>query len=378
MRLWDGQTFPPAALATRGGQPLRVVHRGRPGSGPGPDFRDAVIVAPWGLLEGDVELHVRASDFRRHGHHLDHAYDNLALHLVFWDDEGRDTPLACGRTVPVVALAPWAERRAQEIREWLERSPAWREPCLDAVERLGPAAVAAVLGRWGDVRFRRKCVAFRRGLRREVGDELLWRGLLEALGYGGNRKAFRLLADRVPWGRLRRALAPLPLAERPRAARRLLWLAGGPMEGAAGLPWRTSGMRPGNRPQPRLEGAAHLAARFASTGLAEGLMSLVGEAAGRGLRVLRGALTVRGLIGPSRAGEVLANVVLPYAAVAGDAAVARGLYRALPLPSRYGAVRHLHRAVGGRLRVGAREQQGMLYLLGRYCRQGGCGRCPLS
>ncbi len=77
------------------------------------------------------------------------------------------------------------------------------------------------------------------------------------------------------------------------------------------------------------------------------------------------------------------NVVLPYAAASGDAALARqaeALYGCLPRPAAYGAVRHLDRALrqdsgqalGGAVRVDARRQQGMLQLVRLYCTQGGC------
>jgi hypothetical protein len=80
-------------------------------------------------------------------------------------------------------------------------------------------------------------------------------------------------------------------------------------------------------------------------------------------------------------------VVLPIAAaICGgprlkDAAAVEGfetLFAVLPLPARYGVVRHLHDAVGDSVTVNMRRQQGMLYLLRTYCSQGGCGRCPLS
>ena len=61
-RIWEGQTFPPEAMTTSDGVRLRTVYRGRRGRGAGPDFRDAIIAAPDGLLEGDVELHL----LRRH------------------------------------------------------------------------------------------------------------------------------------------------------------------------------------------------------------------------------------------------------------------------------------------------------------------------
>src|SRR3989304_5818394 len=83
------------------------------GGGPGPDFRDAVIQTPGGTLRGDVELHLRASDFRRHGHDRDPAYDGLALHLVFWADEGPHTLLAGGRRARPRPPPPPAGRPAR-------------------------------------------------------------------------------------------------------------------------------------------------------------------------------------------------------------------------------------------------------------------------
>ena len=371
-RLWERQTFPKGALATRGGEALRVIYRGRPGAGPGPDFRDAIIAAPWGLLAGDVELHVRASDFRLHGHHLDPAYDGLALHLVFWDDRGEDTPLAGGGRAPVVALGAWVEGRA-EIRSWLRRRGSWSEPCRSAVARMGAEAVAATLDRLGDMRFRQKAAAFRRRLASESGDEVVWQGLLEALGYGGEREPWRELARQLPWVAVARSLEPLGARRRPETARRLLMAAAE----EAGLSLR-SAARPGNEPGRRLEGAARLAPRFAEKGPARSLEAVLPA----GLPGLLAALAVEGtpsaLIGRGRALEIIANAVLPYLAAAGQERTAESLYRELPAAARYGAVRHLHEATAGAVLANARRQQGMLYLLRQYCTQGGCGRCPLS
>ncbi len=376
--LWEGQRFPPEALVARDGRRLRVVYRGRPSRGPGPDFRDAIIAAPDGLLQGDVELHVRSGDWRRHGHDGDPAYTGVALHVVFWDDAGEtSTVLPGGRAAPIVALADWVEGRAREIRAWLERPVSWQEPCRSAVQRLGPDGAGAVLDRLGGIRFRQKAAAFGRRLETEEADQLLWEGLLEALGYGGDREAFRLLAGRLPWADVRAALLPLPAKERGAAARQLLFAAAGgylfdgPARGA---------LRPGNRPERRLEGASALAARFATTGFAAALAPLVEQAAEGGARALTAALTVPSLVGPARAQETLVNAVLPCLAARGDERLSRraeAVYGRLPLPARYGAVRHLHHALES-TPVSARRQQGMLYLLRQHCSQGGCGKCPLS
>lgn len=385
--LWQGQRFPPSALTTSDGLLLGVVYRGRPVGGPGPDFRDAVISAPWGLLQGDVELHVRASDFRRHGHGRDPFYDGLALHVVFWDDDGKDTLLASGRRVPVAALAPGAGRGAQEVRQWLRGPALWQEPCFSALNRLGADAVAAALDALGDSRFRDKAEAMRRLLEREPADEVVWQGLLEALGYGGDRRAFRALARRLPWRRMSEGLSLLPAGQRLHEARRLLLAAAGPPSGS-----RAQRGRPGNEGWRRLEGAARLAVRFCQGELAPRLEALVWGAGQHGVSALLVALSAsdgqralptggQAFIGRGRALEIATNVVLPYAAACGDAALAKlaeALYGRLPRPAAYGVVRHLDRALGSAVRVDARRQQGMLYLLRRYCSQGGCGRCPLS
>ena len=382
--IWEGQRFPPGALATADGEPLTVLYRGLRGRGPGPDFRDAVIEAPAGTLRGDVELHLRASDFRRHGHHCDPAYDGLALHLVYWADEGPQTLLASGRRVPLAALAPWLERRSEEIRRWLERPALWREPCRSAPSRMGDAAVAAVLDRLGDIRFRRRTAELRRAmptgrqaLGREDGEEVLYRCVMEAVGYGGNREAFALLALRLPWRQLRRSLATLPPWERAAAGREMM------LDAASrppALALRTAGLRPGNQPARRLAGAALLLAPHVEGGLASGLAAaaLDGDAQRAAARLTVGE--GRALIGAGRALEVLTNALLPFLAADGgeEASRAMAVYRALPRPAAYGAVRHLDDAFGSAVRVDARRQQGMLFLRRHYCTQGRCGTCPLS
>jgi len=398
--LWRDQTYPPEALITTGGETLRVIYRGLAGTGRGPDFRAAVIAAPGGLLRGDVELHVRSSDFRRHGHERDPAYGGVVLHLVFEDDdEGRPTPLAGGGSAPVVALAGWARARAAEIGRWLERPALWREPCFSSLRQSGAPAVGATLDRLGDMRFRRKAASFAARLREAADEEVLWGAMLEALAYGSAREAFRALAERLPWARLRARLAPLPPTSRAAAAWRLLDAA------AQGLALPAGARRPADSPQRRLKGAAQLAARFAQTGLISAFAAAIDgrgqDARGVGAKVshfefrpaapsrlasrttnaLTDTLIVPGLIGRARALEVLANAVLPCLAALGPEGRARraeSAFGGLPLPARYGAVRHLHEAVGGAVPVNFRRQQGMLYLLRQYCTQGGCGRCPLS
>ncbi len=374
-RLWQQQTFPPEALVTREGEKLRVIYRGRPAAGAGPDFRDCVIAAPGRLLQGDVELHVRSSDFGRHGHDLDPAYAGVVLHLVFRDDEGTPTALPGGGYAPVVALGDWAEGRAAEIAGWLRRPALWQEPCFSALRRTGEAEVASTLDRLGDMRFRQKAASFATRLRGAEPEDVLWEALMEALGYGSASVEFRLTAQRLPWNRLAAQLAPLAAKERGDEALRLL------SEAVPGLPVHQAGTRPANRPERRLHGAARLAARFAAESFVTRLSAALEQRNAGALKELIALFTVEACVGRGRAVEIVANAALPWLAALGPEARTRraeAAYAALPLTARYGGVRHLHEATAGGVSINFRRQQGMLYLLRQYCTQGGCGRCPLS
>jgi hypothetical protein len=83
---------------------FNVIYPGRINGDSGPDFRDAVIVDESRLVKGDVEVHVRSSDWYSHKHHADIEYNNVILHVVMRHDCGSPTVLRSGRKVPVLCL----------------------------------------------------------------------------------------------------------------------------------------------------------------------------------------------------------------------------------------------------------------------------------
>src|SRR5437016_1360763 len=76
---------PDVSLPLINGEKCKLVYVGRPGGPQGPDVHDAVLqfaVEQGGQVVGDVEFHVRCSDWYRHGHHADVRYNNVVLHVV--------------------------------------------------------------------------------------------------------------------------------------------------------------------------------------------------------------------------------------------------------------------------------------------------------
>ena len=90
-------------LTTTDGQPVVVERAGTLNRDAGPDFLDARISVGGILWAGNVEVHIKASDWRAHQHSDDKAYNNLVLHVVYVYDY--DIVLENGHKVPTVEIA---------------------------------------------------------------------------------------------------------------------------------------------------------------------------------------------------------------------------------------------------------------------------------
>ena len=372
-RIWQRAPDLPGGLVTQEGEWLKVLYPGRASSQAGPDFRDALLMAADGkLIRGDVELHLRAGDWRSHGHHRDPNYNSVVLHVALEPGATPTSPQRSGAHVPVLSLAPLWSSQASLGEE--QKTP----PPVEEVGRL--------LDRAGDLRF----YARSRGFRLELGwlepEEVLYRSLMEALGYAGNRKPFRELAQRVPMRVLSR-LSGEPKGTRVQAVRALLLRASGLSPSGASpldrgemralrrhLPsvgsipasrWNLFRVRPGNHPLQRIEGAARLVAGHLSGGLLQGILGLARQAQD----ALKEGLMAPPYIGGGRAQEMMVSVVLPFlhcwAGVAGDAPLSGlcvQMYRRCPRSPDNEITREMRRLLepqgGADLFNSARRQQG--------------------
>ena len=384
VRLWRNADTLSEGLETADGRRWRVVYPGRASGLAGPDFRDCVLETESGdLLTGDVEIHVEAPDWDRHGHHLDPNYNGVVLHVVLYD-RGRVTSQQQGRiSVPVASLGPVVKLLSRP-----ERPPTLLPAGSNAaaVTRLG-----VMLDEAGDRRFLARSRGFALELRSGQAEQVLYSSLLEALGYAANRRPFRRLAEAVPIARLR-ALRSAPAGTRFLAIEATLVNAAGlidyvrPSERVQALralgkelpktgvldtaSWHMFRVRPANHPVRRVQGAAHLVDRFLDAGLLGGLAERV---QGGRRPDLERDLSVTGCIGAGRARDVAVNVVLPFLHAWSGVAhrsdlVGRclELYRAWPGLQENEVTREMRRLLGrGELEVevrGARRQQGLIQL----------------
>lgn len=84
--IWQHGLFQPSGLRTADGEEITVIQPGMLNTNAGPDFLNARIRIGSTILAGHIELHLKTSDWLKHGHQHDDAYKNLILHVVYQHD----------------------------------------------------------------------------------------------------------------------------------------------------------------------------------------------------------------------------------------------------------------------------------------------------
>jgi hypothetical protein len=84
--VWKFQKLEVGNFYTSNNEILHVKKQGSHNLNSGPDFFNAQIELNGQLWAGNVELHVKSSDWYAHAHEMDPAYDNVILHVVWEHD----------------------------------------------------------------------------------------------------------------------------------------------------------------------------------------------------------------------------------------------------------------------------------------------------
>ncbi len=111
--IWKFGLFDRSSMFTASGEAIQVIGLGEHSMHAGPDFINARIQIGATTWAGNVEVHVRASDWYDHKHHTDKAFDNVILHVVMKNDmpvvrnSGEEIPVVELHYDPRVPDRPW-------------------------------------------------------------------------------------------------------------------------------------------------------------------------------------------------------------------------------------------------------------------------------
>ncbi len=365
-------------LPLSNGDGFQLLYAGRPGGPQGPDVLDAVLrftnnhhsAKTFAGITGqhanntvgDVEIHIRATDWFVHQHHTDVRYNNVMLHVVLICDDTRPTLRQDGTTIPTCSLhdLPYATRQPAQ----------W--PCQQLMARMDEEEQTRLFKLAGILRFEQKTLAFFEQLNAahpsdlfSAHDACLIPALAEGLGYGRDRDFFRAAGLRLIG---MTSTIPEPLGRAPEPS---------PLDAS------------------RLHFLRNLVAQWRITGAWQPLRQALFPSSAAthprptpaiNISILNKLRNIFAGLGKSRADILICNIVLPFAAAVAQhendtilAEQARNLFIAYPSLSS----NQITRAMCKQLMLknepkGACQQQGLHFIYAQTCREKRCIDCMLG
>lgn len=129
--IWEHCLWAGFEQQTTDGKSVEIVSVGEHNNDAGPDYSHARVRIDGKEWVGNIEIHVCSSDWTKHHHHLDKAYDNVILHVV----RTADKPVFNSRG----ELVPQCELNYPSDKDYLSELFAAAQQMDSAVGRIGCA-----------------------------------------------------------------------------------------------------------------------------------------------------------------------------------------------------------------------------------------------
>lgn len=193
--IWQHQLLDTSHLVTTDGRRIQVIDAGRLNTHSGPDFFNAKIRIDGCMWVGNIEIHYRASDWKRHKHNTDKAYDSVILHVVEIDD--MSIKRSNGEIIPqmVMRAAPTLQGNFKKLVE--------NAPLLSCGERI-PSIETFFITDWLNslsierLQSKSERIASWLELYKGNWEEVCYVTLSRNMGFGINSDAFERLARSLP------------------------------------------------------------------------------------------------------------------------------------------------------------------------------------
>lgn len=229
--LWKFQKWNGLSLCTTEGFSIKVINVGSHNLLSGPDFFNSRMIIGEQEWAGNVEIHIKASDWYRHGHDLDEAYNNVILHVV-WEHDA-EVYRKNKEVVAVVALKEFVQKEAlSRYEHLLKKDKKWIN-CENDFPALDDFLVQTWLERLFVERLEQKAVLIETLLKSSSGnwEEVFFKMLAKNFGLNINGDAFLSTAGSIPFSVARKSMSDRKKFEA------LLFGQSGLLEGACEEPW---------------------------------------------------------------------------------------------------------------------------------------------
>jgi len=199
-RLWKSRKLFNQELRTVNGESIEVVFAGAENLDTGPDFKDAVIKIAGRLLKGDVEVHLNENGWYEHGHHSDPRYNNVILHLISHEPT-KQKFIQREDGAPVHQLCIDSEQQKSAL--WKNNIATEKSEALVVedcpLSQQSEAKIMATINAAGQRRLLMRTEQLREDLQGSSWEQLIYKKIMEALGYSKNQAPFLKLAETVAY-----------------------------------------------------------------------------------------------------------------------------------------------------------------------------------
>lgn len=201
--IWKTKQFFKKELRLTDGRLLTVKNVGWHNKDSGPDFFNGTIEIDGLSWSGNVEIHIKSSDWYKHKHHLDDAYTNVVLHVVLEHDQ---EVYIDDKPIPVFCLAEYLDERVfAKLKSFTSKKES--RPCANQIKSFNQELHDQVEISFFN-RIERKGISLLH-IKKDRGlslDEVLIYAIASALGGRLNKEPMQELFSRLPFKALYREL----------------------------------------------------------------------------------------------------------------------------------------------------------------------------
>ncbi len=196
--VWQYQYFSSVNLATTQGKEIIIIEKGTYNNDAGADFSDASIQIGEEKWRGDVEIHLKSSDWHKHAHSTNKAYNKVVLHVV-WED---DNPILYedNTKIPTLTLKNRvSDNILEKYKQFFQNNESIA--CAKLLADVPKITVFSMLDRSAIQRLENKALVAKEILRNNNTDweETCFQMLAKNFGFKTNSEAFLKLAKQTPF-----------------------------------------------------------------------------------------------------------------------------------------------------------------------------------
>ncbi len=194
--LWSQRLFSPNMI-TQQNEDITIIKPGERNFDSGPDFFNARIKLGDKTWAGNVEIHVNSSDWDKHGHTEDKAYDNIILHVVYEDD--KPIKRNNGEIIPCLQLKNNFDKNIINTYNGFLSARTWIA-CENDISKVGHFDLHNWLDKLTIERLEKRSEIILDELETNKFDlqETFYHKLAKGFGFNTNSTAFELMAANTP------------------------------------------------------------------------------------------------------------------------------------------------------------------------------------